>query len=163
MRARLRKLWESRAPRERTVIAVLAGLVGAALYLSLVLSAERARPPLRANVATLRAQAARLDQQALELGHLRATPAVTASSTDLLTLVQARLGESGLSRALLRIDAADADQVVVVFGAVSFADWLNWIGSLQAQHVRLEACRIEALSTPGLVSVTATLVRAKPQ
>jgi general secretion pathway protein M len=48
-----------------------------------------------------------------------------------------------------------------VFGAVAFADWLDWIAGLESQQVRLEAGRIEALSTPGLVSVTATLVRAQ--
>jgi len=77
-------------------------------------------------------------------------------------LVQSQAG-AGLARALVRIDALDNDQVVVVFGAVAFADWLNWVAGLKAQHVRLAACRIEALSTPGLVSVTATLVRAKRQ
>ena len=163
MRARLRKAWESRAPRERAIIAALAVILGAALYVWLVQSAERARVPLRTSVTTLRAQAARLDQQALEYGHLRATPAATASPTDLRTLVQARVADAGLSRALVRLDAPDADQVVVVFGAVAFADLLNWIAGLKSQHVRLDACRIEALSTPGLVSVTATLVRAKPQ
>ena len=61
----------------------------------------------------------------------------------------------------MRIDALDANQVQVVFGAVAFADWLNWVAGLQSQHVRLNACRIEALSTPGLVSVTGTLVRAR--
>ena len=65
--------------------------------------------------------------------------------------------------ALVRIDAPDANQVKVDFGALPFADWLAWVASLQAQQVRLDTCRIEALSTPGLVSVTATLVRAKPQ
>ena len=68
-----------------------------------------------------------------------------------------------MARALVRIDAQDADQVVAVFGAVAFADWLSWIAGLKLQQVRLDACRIEALSTPGLVSITATLVRAKPQ
>ena len=77
--------------------------------------------------------------------------------------MQARAVAAGLSRALVKIDAPDANQVVVVFGAVAFADWLNWIAGLKSQQVRLDACRIEALSTPGLVSVTATLVRAKPQ
>ncbi|HVR82640.1 MAG TPA: type II secretion system protein GspM [Luteimonas sp.] len=163
MRARLRKAWESRAPRERAIIAALAVVLGAALYVWLVQSAERARVPLRTSVTTLRAQAARLDQQALEYGHLHAAPAATASPTDLHTLVQARVDDAGLARALVRIDAPDADQVVVVFGAVAFADWLDWIAGLKSQHVRLDACRIEALSTPGLVSVTATLVRTKPQ
>jgi general secretion pathway protein M len=162
MRARLRKVWESRAPRERVVIATLAVVLAAALYLLLVQSAGRARGQLHTSVTTLRAQAARLEQQAAELERLRAAPAISASQTDLRTLVQAQAGAAGLSRALVRIDAADADQVVVVFGAVAFADWLNWIAGLKSQHVRLDACRIEALSTPGLVSVTATLVRAKP-
>ena len=163
MRARLRRLWESRAPLERAIIAAMALVLGAALYAGFVHSAARARAQLRASVTALRAQAARVDQQAAELGRLRTAPVVSASRTDLRTLVQAQATEAGLSRALVRIDATDADQVVVVFGAVAFADWLNWISTLKSQQVRLDTCRIEALSTPGLVSVTATLARAKPQ
>jgi general secretion pathway protein M len=163
MKAQLRKAWESRAPRERAVIVALAALLGVVLYGWLVQSAGQARVQLRTSVTTLRAQAVRLDQQALEYRRLRVAPAATVSPTDLRTLVQAGVGDAGLARALVRIDAPDADQVVVVFGAVAFADWLNWIAGLKSQHVRLDACRIEALSTLGLVSVTATLVRAKRQ
>ena len=163
MKAQLRKAWESRAPRERAVIAALAALLGVILYGWLVQSAGQARVQLRTSVTTLRVQAVRLDQQALEYGRLRVAPAAAVSPTDLRTLVQAGVGDAGLARALVRIDAPDADQVVVVFGAVAFADWLNWIAGLKSQHVRLDACPIEALSTLGLVSVTATLVRAKPQ
>jgi len=163
MKAQLRKAWESRAPRERAVIVALAALLGVVLYGWLVQSAGQARVQLRTSVTTLRAQAVRLDQQALEYRRLRVAPAATVSPTDLRTLVQAGAGDAGLARALVRIDAPDADQVVVVFGAVAFADWLNWIAGLKSQHVRLDACRIEALSTLGLVSVTATLVRAKRQ
>lgn len=161
MRAKLRKAWESRAPRERWVIAAVGLMLGAALYVWLVQSAGRARVQLRESVTTLRAQAARVELQAAEFERLRAAPAATASPTDLRALVQGRIGDAGLARALVRIDAPDADQVVAVFGAVAFADWLAWVASLQVQQVRLDACRIEALSTPGLVSVTATLVRAK--
>jgi general secretion pathway protein M len=163
MNAKLRSLWRSRAPRERVVIGVLAVLAGAASYVWLVQSADQAHTRLRASVPALRAQAARLEQQAADLEHLRAAPPASASKTDLRTLVQAQAGAAGLSRALVRIDAPDADQVVVVFGAVAFADWLNWVASLKSQQVRLDACRVEALSTPGLVSVTATLVRTKHQ
>ena len=161
MRAQLRKAWESRAPRERAIIAALAAMLGAALYVWLAQSAGQARVQLHTSVTTLRAQAVRLDQQGIEYDRLRAAPAATVSPTDLRTLVQAQAGAAGLSRALVRIDAPDADRVVVVFGAVAFADWLSWIAGLKSQHVRLDACRIEALSAPGLVSVTATLVRAK--
>jgi general secretion pathway protein M len=157
----LRKIWESRAPRERTVVAVLTAVLGVALYLWLVQSADRARGQLKASVTTLRAQAAGLEQQAAEFERLRATPPATASSTDLRTLVQAQAGAAGISRALQRIDAPDANQVQVVLGAVAFADWLNLVVSLQALQVRLDTCRLEALSTPGLASVTATFTRAR--
>lgn len=163
MKAALRKAWESRAPRERVVIAALAAVLGAASYLLVLQSADRGRAQLRTSVATLRTQAALLDQQAAEHQRLSATPATPASPTDLRTLVQGRADAARLSGALTRIDAPDADHVLVTFGAVSFADWLGWIAALQAQHVRLEAARVEALSAPGMVSVTATLTRARAQ
>jgi general secretion pathway protein M len=163
MKAALRRVWESRAPRERMVIVALAAVLGAASYLWLLHSADQARGQLRTSVATLRTQAALLDQQAAEHERLRATPAPPASPTDLRTLVQARADAARLSGALTRIDAPDADHVLITFGAVSFADWLGWIAALQAQHVRLEAARVEALSAPGMVSATATLTRARAQ
>jgi type II secretory pathway component PulM len=46
---------------------------------------------------------------------------------------------------------------------VSFADWLAWLATLQSQQVRVEAARVEALATPGMVSVTATLTRGGAQ
>jgi general secretion pathway protein M len=163
MRAKLRQAWESRAPQERAIVAVAGLVLGALLYLWLLQAAERSREQLRTSVATLRGQAARLASQADEFERLRSAPVATVSTTDLLSLVQARVGDAGLARALVRIDARDADQVVTVFGAVVFADWLAWVVSLQTQQIRLDACRIEILSTPGLVSVTATLARAKRQ
>jgi general secretion pathway protein M len=68
-----------------------------------------------------------------------------------------------LSGTLTRIEALDVDHVQVVFGALPFADWLGWIAALQAQHVSLDAARVEALAAPGMVSATATLSRAKGQ
>jgi len=163
MRARLRKLWESRSPRDRAIITALAVLVGLLLYLSLVQSAYRARTQLGSSVSVLHAQALRLDADANELARVRAMPAATAPQTDLRTQVQAQAAAAGLARALLRLDAKDADQVQVVFGSVAFADWLAWVATLQAQRIRLDTSRIEALSTAGLVSVTATFARAKAQ
>ena len=163
MKAALRRLWQSRAPRERMVIAVLAAVLGAALYLWLLHSADRARGQLRASVATLRTQAALLEQHAAEYRRLQAMPAPAASPTDLRTLVQGQADAAHLSGALTRIDAPDADHVRLTFGAVSFADWLGWVAALQAQQLRLESARVEALSAPGMVSVTATLSRARAQ
>jgi general secretion pathway protein M len=161
MKVMLRKLWESRAPRERRVIAVLAAVLAAAAYLLLLHSADRARGQLRTSVAALRTQAALLEQQANEHERLRSTPAPAGSTTDLRTLVQTRVDAARLAGALTRLDAPDAEHVQITFGALSFADWLSWLAALQTQQVRLEAARVEGLSAPGMVSVTATLTRAK--
>ena len=163
MKARLLKLWESRSPRDRLVIAILVAVVGAALYLWLLQSAYRARTQLGTSVTLLRAQATRLNLDATELERVRAIPAPPASQTDLRTLVQARVEAAGLARALVRIDAPDPNQVQLVFGAVAFAEWLAWVASLQGEHIRLDTGRIEALSTPGMVGVTATFTRARTQ
>lgn len=163
MKARLRKLWESRSPRDRLMIVVLSAVVGALLYLALVRAAYQARTQLGRSVSELRAQSLRLDADANELVRARSAPAAPAPQSDLRTQVRAQAGAAGLAGALLRIDARDADQAQVVFGSVAFADWLAWVATLQAQRIRLDTARIEALSTPGLVSVTATFARAKPQ
>lgn len=163
MRARLRQLWESRSPRDRVLIAILAAVVAAVLYLWLAQSAQRARTQLDASLSVLRAQSIRLDLDATELERVRAMPLPPAAQTDLRTLMQTRAEAAGLARALVRIDAADANQVQVVFGAVAFAEWLAWIASLQAERIRLDTGRIEALSTPGMVGITATFTRAKAQ
>ena len=163
MKARLLKLWESRSPRDRLLIAILAAVVAALLYLLLMQSAQRARAQLGASLSQLRGQALRLDQDATELARVRAMPVPPAAQTDLRTLIQARADTAGLARALIRIDAPDANQVQVVFGAVAFADWLAWVASLQGERIRLDTGRIEALSTPGMVGVTATFTRAKAQ
>jgi general secretion pathway protein M len=161
MKTALRKLWLSRAPRERMVIAVLAAIVGIASYALLVHSADRGRSQLRASIATLRTQAVLLDQQAAEHQRLRAAPAPAASAADLRGVVQGRADAARL--ALTRIDAPDAEHVRVTLGAVAFADWLALVIALQAQHVRLEAARVEALAAPGLVSVNATFARSRLQ
>jgi general secretion pathway protein M len=142
---------------------LLAAVVIAVLYLWLLYSAERARSRLGTTVTALRAQAARLEQHAAEYERLRAKAPATASNTDLRTLVQAQAGAAGLSRALHRVDSPDPGQVQVVLGAVAFVDWLDWIAALESQQVRLAACRIEALAAPGMVNVTATLVRPTPR
>ena len=162
MRAQLRKAWESRTPRERAAVAALGAVLAAALLVSLVQTASHARSRLRPSVTALQGQLARLDRQAGKIERLRAAPPLAVSQSDLRSLVQSQIGAE-LARALVRIDAPDPDRVEVVFGAVAFSDWLHWIAGLKAQNVRVAASRIEALTSPGLVSVTATLVRANPR
>jgi len=163
IKTQARKLWESRSPRDRLIILILAAVVGAMLYVSLVQSASRARAQLGSSVFALRAQAIRLDHDATEMAKVRAAPVPPVPQTDLRTQLQAQVTAAGLADSLLRIEVVDANQVRAVFGSISFADWLAWVASLQKQHIRLDTGRIEALSTPGLVGVTATFIRARPK
>ena len=125
-----------------------------------MISAGHARTQLQPRITALRAEAAGLDRDALEIQRLRAAPPLAASRSDLRSLLQARANSAGLGSALTRIDVQDADHAQTVFGAVPFSAWLAWVDALQAQHVRLDTVRVEALSKPGLVNVSATFARA---
>lgn len=159
MNKRLREIWQSRSPRDRMILTILAILIAITLYATFVIAANRARPQLLGSVLALRADAARLEALAVEVERLRTLRPPPASQTDLRSLVQAQVSASGLANALVRIEAPDPDRVQVVFGAVAFADWLNWTIALSGQNIRLESSRVEALSKPGLVSVSAGFVR----
>lgn len=138
---------------------IMMALLAAALYVWLVVAGGRAQARLQASVTALRQQDVSLQQQAGELQQLRANVPKASSQTAIRSLVQAGIDAAGLSAALVKIDAADANQVTVVFGAIVFADWLHLLVSLKAQQIRLDACRVEAMPTPGMVNVTATLLR----
>lgn len=160
MRARLRNLWESRAPRERLLITVLLIVLGSALYLWLAQSAHQARTRLHSSVPMLRTQAGNFEKQASEYERLPVVPSPSLPS-DLRSLVQAQADIAGISHTLTGIDAVGADQVRVVFHAVPFADWLGWVSTMQLQHVRFNSGRIEAMPEPGVVNVTATFIVAE--
>lgn len=161
MRTRLHQTWQSRTPRERITVTILAVILGVALYVWLLQSGSQARARLQANVATLRAEAAGLELRALELERLRATPVTPASRGELGEQVQVQVDAAGLAHAVASFDAPDADRVVASFSAVGFAELLNWVSSLNSQHVRLAACRIDALPEPGMVAASVTMQRDK--
>jgi general secretion pathway protein M len=155
----LKILWESRAPRERRVLAVLLGLVGAVLYLWLLGSAQHARTRLHASVDQLRIDAVHVDQGADEIERLRAQRPPTLPQGDLRTLVQTQLGTSGLAGSLVSIQAVDPGKLKLVLGTVAFADWLACVDQLRLQQVELAESQMVAQSAPGMVNVTATFVR----
>ena len=157
------RAWDSRTARERAGVSLVAVLVGVALYFALVYVLDRSRSEMRANLATLRGQAAVLERHAAEIERLRVVSPVVPPPPrprELRALVDAEARAAGFTPAQLRVDVRSADEIQVVLGSAPFAAWLAWVASLQAREVRLETCRIEPLSTPGLVSVTATFVNA---
>mgnify|MGYP001028903089 CR=1 FL=1 len=153
------RLWASRSSQERRVIAFVALGLGIALYGWLLQATTQARRQLLPAVAQLQAQAIRQGLQADEIMRLRAMPAPPPSTTDFRQLVQRQVDSSGLARSLVSMELMDASHVKLVFGSVVFTDWLAWADTLRAQHLRFAAVRIESQSTPGQVSVTATLER----
>jgi type II secretory pathway component PulM len=163
MKNRLHDLWHTRTPGEKWAMALTLVIAIAALYAWLVLSATEARARLQTNVTSLRAQSVQLEQHSVEYARLRSTPVPAVPQIDLRALVQSQTDAAGLSQALIKINVQDAHRLQLTFGATSFAAWLDWAQTLQLQQIRIEAARIEALSTAGLVSVTATLARSPSQ
>jgi general secretion pathway protein M len=164
MRTRLRKAWEavwaSRAPRERKLITALLIVLSATLYFWLITAADRARHQLQANVPLLRTQAHEFEQQASEYERLN-VPHAPSLPGDLRELLQTKVDDAGLSHALTGIDAIGEDQAVVVFRAVPFAEWLEWVMRMQSNNIRLSSSRVKALSEPGRVNATATFIRLR--
>jgi len=148
------------SPRQGTAIALVTVIVFAGLYYWLTESLSKERIKLQTTVTALRAQAAGLEQQAVEFERLGTAPAASTPTGEVAALVQAHAASAGLSRASLRIDSSDKNHVKLVIAGVAFTDWLNMAISLQSMQIRLEECRIEAMSTPGLVSISATFSRA---
>ena len=161
MRAGYGEFWQRRTAGERLTIAIGTAVLVIGLFSWLTYTIERSRAQLRsAVVPALRERAGLLDRQAAEYERLRASPAVTVSSTDVRALVQAQVGAAGLTKALQSVEAVGPNQAKIVFGSIAFADWLNLVQTLAAQQVHLDTCRIEGLATPGQVAVTGTLARA---
>lgn len=160
LHTRFLAFWQGCSGGERWLLGLIAVAVTTGFCVWLIFTVDRSRLQLRTfKVPGLQERARILDRQAVEYERLRAVPTITMSPTDLRVLVQTQAAAAGLSKALLSTEAADANQVKVVFGSIAFADWLNWVVNLEAQKVRVESCRIESLATAGLVSVTATLSR----
>ncbi|MDO9318575.1 MAG: type II secretion system protein GspM [Gammaproteobacteria bacterium] len=162
MTASLRRLWLARAPQERRLLVVAAGVVLVGLLAWLLAVGSQASTALRDSLPALRMQAITFEQQAAELEILRSVPAPTIPDASLLPLIQETIASAAMSGMLSTIEPLGPEQVVVVFGAIEFSVWLAWIAVLEQQNVRVEQVRVEALATspvPGLVSVAATLGR----
>jgi general secretion pathway protein M len=159
MTAPLRKLWLRRAPQERRLLVYGALLLCVLLYIWLMQAAGTARGTLQQRVAGLRNAAVLMEQQATELEQLRMASPPAVSDAALLPLLQESAAQAGLAELLLQGEALGADEAALTFGAIPFATWLRWIDALRMQNIHVVSARIETLSTPGLVSVSATLAR----
>lgn len=160
MRPWLRNYWAAWMPWQRATTIIFAIISVIVLYIWFIYSANEARARLNDKVGMLLGQQVLMEQHASEIERLRANPTPAASQTDLRTLVNRQIDAAGLANNLTRLDVQDNNQIQVIFGAISLRDWIAWVKALQSQYVRIEACQIKALSTPGMVGVTVKLTRS---
>lgn len=159
---KFRLFWDGLALRERGLI--LFGLavllpVGLYLYVWQPATAERARLSVR--VQQLRGELAQLRADGEHVRSLRAqVPAGRGESLE--TLARQAAARFGLPDAKGGLIPQGNDRLQVELPSVGFDAWIRWLGELGVQGVSLAACQVDALPTPGLVQVKATLVRAAP-
>jgi general secretion pathway protein M len=153
--------WRVRTRSERAVLAVLVAIAAIVLYVIAFAEVEGRRQKLSSRVNMLSVQAAALERDAAEIERLRNAARAAPAAGDLRTAIEAQARASGVSRNVVRLDSKSADAIEAVLAPVAFGDWLAWVSALQRQGIRVETCRIEALATPGLVNVTATLTRGR--
>jgi type II secretory pathway component PulM len=161
--APLRNLWLARPPKERKALQIGGLLVLLVLYVWLLQAGSVASKTLQDNVLVLRSEAATLQQQADEVEKLRKESPVLAANVTLLAQMETAVARAGLTGLLLKSEAPDADQVILTFAALPFSTWLGWVNALQEQKIQVTNARLESVTTPGLVSVTATFSRPGSQ
>lgn len=158
--------WDDRAARERRAIIVGAlALSPLLVYFLLWQPAHVASAKLRASVPAMRAQAAHLRTQAVETETLRHHPRPAILDADALKkAIEESAVRHQLRDTITSLDAQQPNAVRITLAAVSFAQWLNWLRSLQQeQHIRAESVGIAAMPQAGMVKVNATLTNGGTQ
>ena len=154
-------LWNSRSPRERSIVAAGAAILGVMLAVALVwLPLERARVRLAAELPGLRATVLALQRDADEVRRLRALPAtIPANPAPLASLIAANSWARDLPGVQLTVP--DERHVKLTGADVSFTALLDWLAIAQAAHgLRVETARIDALPASGRVRAELTLERS---
>jgi len=159
MKDRLIQFWRARVPRERLVIAGGSALLALSLGVAYGwLPMQRDVAQLRLALPQLRVQARLLQQDAQEVGRLKALPGVIQEKGSLALAVEQRAIASGMRERIESITPQDIGHVRVVLPRVAFDDWIGWLGELQTSHgVRVESARVEATDAAGMVRVEAVL------
>jgi len=154
----LRRLWSEREPRERSLLAGAALLVGLALlYLVLVEPAVSSIARLQRSLPLARAQAAELEALLGEVRALKARPAVaTGSGKDALPALEQSLAAAGLKAARVVPLANGAFQLT--FSNVSYASWSVWLAAAERElGMHAIAVTVRATSAAGNADVELAL------
>jgi len=158
----LARYWLARALHERRTILVGAAVVLPILfYLLLWNPAHVAVEKLQRSVPDLRAQAARLQEQAAEVEALRhRAQAAAPDEKNMKAAIEESAQRLLLRESIKSLTVQDSNTVRITLDSVSFAQWLKWLHQLQReQNIRAESVAVAALPQPGLVEISATLTQ----
>lgn len=156
-RPRLR--WQALEPRERGLLGFgLALLLPVTLYLYVWQPMQEERQRLAIRADQLREELTVLRTRAEEVKRMRGAPVAAAASLE--NAARQGAAQAGVADRLQGLTPQGADRLEVRFDAVPFDAWLRWLGQLSSQGVVLAACQVEALPTPGMARVRATLARS---
>ena len=158
---RLTADWQ-RLPAARRRLAVYAiAIIGGGFFMWFLQTLDHAHTELRRSIPALRAQAALLEQRAVEFTQYRARPPLASATVDLRALVQTELNAAGLAAQADGLEVLEGGRVRVALATVAFADWLSLLERLQSQQVLVEACSVQTLAMRGRVQASATLTLAR--
>ena len=157
MKQAVMEYWQARNPRERMILASVAGITLAAIlyaYAWMPIADERAQ--LRKTLPVTQAAAAQFNTHADEAEKL-AGQAATRGNINVMGVIESSAKARNLRDKFSAVSAVDANHVRVVAASVAFDDWLAWSKELQAQGIRIDS--VQASAAPegaGLVKITAT-------
>lgn len=159
---KLLSFWHERAPREKTVIALLGAVVALALaYLLLVEPALTGIKRLERGLPQTRSQTAQLDTLLGEVKALKARPQVaTVSPTEARGAIDKSLAAAGMKAARI-VPLSDGD-VQITFANVPYAAWSTWLAGLERElGARAISVNANGTGTPGNVDVELALRLAR--
>lgn len=149
MIAALRGFLLERAPRERLILAVGAGLLALALaYLLLIEPAWQGIGRLERALPQQRAKAAELDALLNEVRSLKSRPQVaTVSATEARGALEASLKRAGLKAARV-VPLSDGD-IQLTFANVPYGTWAAWLANSERElGARAMAVSVTAKDAP---------------
>lgn len=160
MKKRALEFWNGRNEREKRILLFCAGFILAAmLYAFIWQPGEKARHRLREDLPQLRANVQRMREEAVEIRKLKKIiPESQPTPKSLKAEIESSSVDHKLRESLSQLAVGNDGKAHLVFNAVSFDAWIEWLDVLQKEsHLRLESSHVRALDEPGMVRVDATL------
>ena len=159
---RLLAFWNERAPREKTVLALLGAIVAVALlFLVLVEPAVTGIQRLERSLPQARSQAAQLDALLGEVKTLKARPqAATVSPGEARGAIDKSIAAAGLKAARI-VPLSDGD-LQITMANVPYAAWSLWLAGIERElGARAISVNANSNGTPGQVDVELALRLAR--